>query len=334
MNKINHRSRNQQGFMGVAEAIIILIVLGVMGFGAWKVYSSRSDKSSSQTTTTTVSAPSQNSKTWQVGGVAVAGNWADADVVSLGGGRYRMYYSVEPEVSGNKLEMYSATSEDGIKWTQEAGTRKTFATFPSVLKLPDGKWRLYFQNAGVIKSALSSDGLSWQDEAGTRLDAANSLGLNFENVAAPSVERLDDGTYLMVYRGTVNQAYNDQAPNKNTQLFLWATSKDGLSWEKQGLAIDSRNSTLQGLADGPEFVPKWDDGSVKLFFWGYAGVYESTYANNQFSQPKLVYSGQSSSSQNKFPQNPPGDPTLLKVGDTWYMYYGQHTKGIYYATLK
>src|SRR3989338_32708 len=314
MKKVSKKIKDQNGFIGVVEIIVIALVLAAVGYGGWRLYQSKKDDSGQKASP---SAEVSKSSTWQTGELVIGGNFADADVVDLGGGQYRMYYSIEPEVPGNQLEMYSATSEDGIKWAQEAGTRKTFATFPS-----------------VIKSAVSSDGLSWKDEAGTRVDAVNSLGLNFDNVAAPTVELLSDGTYLMVYRGTINQAYSDQVPNKSTQLFLRAISKDGLSFEKKGLAIDSRNSTLQGLADGPEIVPKWDDGSVKLFFWGYAGVYESTYANNQFSQPKLVYTNQSGNSPKMFPENPPGDPTLIKINDTWNMYYGGHQKGIYRAVLK
>ena len=102
--------------------------------------------------------------TWQMGGVAIAGKYADADVVDLENGNYRMYYSLEPEVAGFNGQVYSALSSDGISWTQETGTRKEGATFPSVIKLPDGRYRMYFQNAGVIKSAISSDGLAWQEE--------------------------------------------------------------------------------------------------------------------------------------------------------------------------
>ena len=331
MKKVSKKIKDQNGFIGVVEIIVIALVLTAVGYGGWRLYQSKKDDSGQKINT---AAEVSKSSTWQTGELVIGGNFADADVVDLGGGQYRMYYSIEPEVPGNQLEMYSATSEDGIKWAQEAGTRKTFATFPSVIKLADGTWRLYFQNAGVIKSAVSSDGLSWKDEAGTRVDAVNSLGLNFDNVAAPTVELLSDGTYLMVYRGTINQAYSDQVPNKSTQLFLRAISKDGLSFEKKGLAIDSRNSTLQGLADGPEIVPKWDDGSVKLFFWSYAGVYESTYADGEFSEPKFVYTNQSGNSPKMFPENPPGDPTLIKINGTWNMYYGGHQKGIYRAVLK
>ncbi|MBI2008993.1 hypothetical protein HYS84_01105 [Candidatus Saccharibacteria bacterium] len=332
MNKISRCFKNQQGFIGVAEAIIILIVLGVIGFGAWKVYSSRSDKNASQTTTPSVSAPSQNSQAWQSGGVAVAGNYADADVVDLGDGRYRLYYSLEPEVDGFNGQVYSALSSDGKNWTKDEGTRIEQATFPSVLKLPDGKFRMYYQNAGAIKSAVSSDGLVWNAESGTRIDTGSSAGLSLTNVGAPTVAKIGD-RYVMVYFGAINEKYTaaGMVPNNETHPLLWATSKDGLAYEQKGIALDSRNSVFKGWMDGPELVA-WDGNENRLYFWGYKGIYYSAFDNDKFSEPKLTFS--TATGNQDFPENPPGDPTLLKVGGTWYMYYGQHTKGIYYATLK
>ena len=84
--------------------------------------------------------------------------------------------------------------------------------------------------------------------------------------------------------------------------------------------------------DGPELV-KWDDGSIRLFFWGYFGVYESTFENGNFSEPKFVYYGPNFDEKVLFPPSPPGDPTLVKIGDTWNMFYGYFQKGIYRATL-
>ncbi|HEY9206619.1 MAG TPA: hypothetical protein VIO58_11945 [Candidatus Methanoperedens sp.] len=103
---------------------------------------------------------------WKYGGIAVAGTYADAEIVDLGDDRYRMYYAVEPEVPGNKLEVFSAVSSGGMEWKKEEGVRREFSVFPDVVKLPDGRYRMYFQNQGVIKSAISSDGLSWIEEAG------------------------------------------------------------------------------------------------------------------------------------------------------------------------
>ena len=108
---------------------------------------------------------------WKEGSAAIAGKYADVDVVEMENGKYRMYYSAEPEVQGFKGQVYSAVSSDGISWTQENGIRMEWAIFPSVIKTPDGRYRMYFQNNGVIKSAISSDGLSWKEESGIRMDA-------------------------------------------------------------------------------------------------------------------------------------------------------------------
>lgn len=273
---------------------------------------------------------------WEIQGPALIGAFADPNVVDLGNGIYRLYAGAEPEsVPGQQpLPIFSATSTDGKTWAQEPGIRLAGAAFPDVVKLPDQTWRMYAQDASVgIISAFSYDGLSWTKEDGVRLDTTNSLGLALTNVAAPSVLRLDDGSYVMVYRGSLDQAYPGEGiPNADTQLFLWATSADGLNWQTQGLAVDSRTDVLQGLADGPDLI-KWQDGSIRLYFWGYHGVYMSTFAHNLFSAPQLVLP--TSNPQGvAFPPVPPADPSVVQIGETWFMYYGLHTTGIYYATLK
>lgn len=312
-----------------AIAVLVLVGIGVGVFFAQKNMDTSSPATTTQTETT---KPRATNGSWVAGNVAVSGNYADADIVTLSDGRKRMYYSIEPEVKGNNLEVYSSLSSDGITWTQEPGTRRTMSTFPDVVTLPNKTFRMYFQNSGVIKSALSSDGLVWNDESGVRIDKNNDLSLVFDNVAAPTLILKDDGTYAMVYRGTINTPYvGEKVPNQNTQLFLWATSADGLSWVKQGLAIDSRNTTLYGLADGPELFT-WEDGTIKLSFWSYTGVYWSDFTAGAFSTPEKVFALAESTQMIKFPTPTPGDPVYAKFGSAWYMYYGLHEKGIYYAT--
>src|SRR3989338_6106174 len=218
--------------------------------------------------------PIEKVPTWVYGGQAIEGNYADSDFVDLGNGKYRMYYAIEPEVPGNKLEVYSATSSDGIKWMPESGVRRTFSVFPDVVKLSDGTWRMYFQNEGVIKSATSSDGLSWKDESGIRVDTKNNEGLTFENIAGPSTI-VDGSRYIMVYSGAISEKYKD-APNNLMSVLLWATSSDGLKFDVQGIALDTRNDKFYGFADTPDLI-RWDDGTIKIFFWGYFGIYESTF---------------------------------------------------------
>ena len=84
---------------------------------------------------------------------AVLGPYADADVLSLAGGGFRMY--VGSLGVRNIVSFYSA---DGLVWSTEEGIRISNAAFPDALHLSDGRVRIYFQGAGVIESAISSDG--------------------------------------------------------------------------------------------------------------------------------------------------------------------------------
>ncbi|MDP3992950.1 MAG: hypothetical protein Q8Q05_01930 [bacterium] len=314
----------------VIIGVIVLIGIGVGVFVAQKNKDTNLPTATSPTPTTATTETA--TATWKEVGLAVSGSYADADTVKLAENSYRMYYGIQPEVQGNNFEIYSSTSTDGKTWTQEAGTRKTMATFPDVLFFADGTYRMYFQSAGVIKSAKSDDGLKFTDEAGTRIDKANDLGITFDNVAAPTVFFQDDGSFVMVYRGTINTPYiGELVPNKNTQILLWATSADGLSWTKKGLAIDTRTSTtLYGLADGPELFT-WEDGTLQLSFWTYTGVYWSKFSSGAFSVPTKVFERIKATAMNKFPAETAGDPVYAEFNDVWYMYYGQKT-GIYYAT--
>ncbi len=314
--------------------IVTLVVAAIAFFAFLRFFNKPNQVLTFPTQTQQSKQATQSELKWQEERVVIQGRYADAEVVDLGNGQYRIYYSIEPEVPGNKLEVYSAVSADGINWEKESGIRKIFATFPDVVKLPDRKFRMYFQNAGVIKSAVSSDGLKWTDEPGIRI-TKKEPGFYLENVGAQGTVRLDDDTYVMLYRGTINEPYktSEKLPNKDIHIYFWATSKDGLNFEKKGLAIDSRNETLLGAADGAEWV-EWDapgQTELRVYFWSYAGVYYVIYKNGTFSEPVFEFTN-NKNPMVKFPPNPPADPTLAKINGAWFIYYGQHEKGIYYTT--
>lgn len=309
----------------VIAVVVILALIGAAIFLASQPKTTIDNSSESVTSKNDVQTVS-----WKEGGVAIGGAYADAEVVDLGGGKLRMYYSAEPEVSGNKLELFSAVSTDGINWTKESGVRKTFATFPDVIKLPDGRFRLYYQNMGVIKSALSADGLNWADESGTRIDQKES-GFVLETVGAQSTTLLPNGTYIMVYRGVENKPYGtEKLPNQTTSNYFYATSADGITFIKKGLAIDSRNNVLKGFVDGAEWV-NWNENNLRVYFWSYSGIYHVDFNSSLFSS-KPVFDFTNHPGQLMSP-DPPGDPTLAKINGKWMMYYGLHTKGIYSAIL-
>lgn len=325
--KPRNLKNDQRGIGLLFEILLAVVVLGVIGAVGYKVMQSRTDDKSTSTTTN-----KEKSEVWTYGDIAVEGTFADADIVRTSDTTWRLYYATQPEVAGNNFEVYSATSSDGKAWTQEAGTRKTMATFPEVIKLKDGRYRMYFQSAGVIKSAISDDGLSFTDEAGTRIDKTNSENLTFDNVAAPTIMQNADDLFVMVYRGTINERYAENTPNPTTQLLMWATSDDGLTFTKQGIAVDSRDSTLNGQLDGPDIV-LWDDGDYRVFATTYTGVYEFTFDGTAFTNPIIAFAGEAKKTDMGFNGAPPGDPSVAKIGDTWFMYHGK-TTGIAYATLK
>ena len=190
---------------------------------------------------------------------------------------------------------------------------------------------MYLKNGGVIKSAKSTDGLKWTDESGTRVDTKNSEGFTFTRVAGPTTI-YDGKKYIMAYSGTFSGKYKD-APNNEKAVLMWATSTNGLKFDVQGMALDTRNDKYYGFADTPDLI-RWDDGKIKMFFWGYFGVYESTFTGTDFTEPAMVYEAKNENPMHRFPSSPPGDPTLGKIDDQWYMYYGQHTKGIFYTMLE
>lgn len=85
-----------------------------------------------------------------------------------------------------------------------------------------------------------------------------------------------------------------------------------------------------GLTD-QSFV-NWD-GETRLYFWSYEGIYHVVFRNSVFSESEFDLTN-SQGSEGPFSENPPGDPTLMKINGKWLMYYGQYTKGIYYATFE
>jgi len=247
----------------------------------------------------------------------------DPDILKLADGTYRMYYGTEPEVEGNQLEIYTATSTDGIVWEANPTAVMTMATFPDVVMLPDGKIRMYFQNAQEIKSALSSDGIDFTVEPGVRI----SIGSNGESPAAPSVMTLEDSTFLMVYRESVDGAYSSTSLNQTTTAFKTATSADGLSFTVNKIVEDGRSAIYDGHIDGCEVF--YDDNSViRLRYWTSGGTANASSVQGQYEKTSSDH-GSTWSPAVKFLYIHGGDPTYLKTGDTWHMYFTPNSDGIY-----
>ncbi len=108
-------------------------------------------------------------------------------VVPIPSGGFRLFYTaVGPAKPFPTCQGYilSAVSDDGVIFHTEPGIRvapqpglphmSLRLIAPSVTRLSDGSWRMYFESRGpanqptVICSAISSDMLHWQIEDGIR----------------------------------------------------------------------------------------------------------------------------------------------------------------------
>lgn len=280
--------------------------------------------------------PSSNTKTvsqkWSAP-IKILDGYADADVIFLGDGKYRLYFGDVPSSKNFIHGIFSAISSDGKTWKVEDGVRMRNAAFPDVIRLKDGSWRMYFQGNGGIQSASSKDGLIWSEESGVRIDTSASTDSKLTQVGASTTIQMDDGTYVLVYRATTDKTFDEDAPNKGANFLLWSVSNDGISFQSQGMAVDSQNEKYDGWLDGPDFS-KWDDG-WRLYFWTYSGIYYSNFNGKTFSGDQVAIAAKSDNPMAKFAPNPPGDPTVIKIGSTWYMYYGSNNAGaqaLYYVT--
>jgi hypothetical protein len=91
------------------------------------------------------------------------------------------------------------------------------------------------------------------------------------------------------------------------------------------VVVDSRNEAMRDQIDGPDLV--LDEGTIKLYCNSYEGVYALTLdqSGQALTSPRIVLPAQG--------YHAPSDVTVIKVDDTWRMYFGIHTKGIFTARL-
>ena len=145
-------------------------------------------------------------------------------IVSLGDGRFRMYYFPD----ATSVEIRSAISSNGLNWTVEAGVRYSEPNIGGVraTALPAGGYRLYFLTTTGLGSAMSSDGLTFVGEGPVTTNPASDGSFSW----GPSAAIFLDGAFHMVL-----------TKNLSTTSELWhATSSDGRTFtvDKDVLAVN------------------------------------------------------------------------------------------------
>jgi len=228
---------------------------------------------------------------------------ADSSTIRLADGRLRIYAFVSPD------GIRSATSTDstGTAFTADAGRRITWAPGgqPRAVVLDDGRVRLFYLDAGSIRSAISPDGLTFTDE-GPRITTADA---GFE-----------PGGISVVKFGGVYRAYfsNLEKPGVHAErVARTATSPDMLTWTV-GPIITGTAGTIKDGASHPFAVVSGK--TLALYFNGdrgsFYGALRATSTDGvTFGDERAILRGA-------------GDPNLVALpGGTTLLYYGAEIAG-------
>ncbi len=183
-------------------------------------------------------------------------------VFELSNGGYRMIYEgakIANDEMGQPYQaerkLYSAVSGDGVTWIKEPGVRfwdygdgkpgEIFTSVPDVIRLPDGRLRMYYTRGATSATAISDDeGLTWTKE--TNLILSRKVAVDFD------VMLLDDSTYKLFFT-----TFGDDF-GIGEQWMMSAASADGINFvPDQGRLIEP--STTGGLVTDPDVV-KTDNG--------------------------------------------------------------------------
>ena len=172
-------------------------------------------------------------------------------------------------------------------------------------------------------SAVSQDGLNFAKEQGTRI----SPGTGFETqVCDPTIVDLSGGKMRMYYKGANSL---NPGPGQSVHKIYSAISSDGLTFQKEGLRIDSETSGDNDWASVPDAI-MLPDGRVRLYYVTAAERGHGIGSAISSDGPNFV--------------KEPGirvpylvDPALIKMDDKYVLFaasiderFGGVPKGIYY----
>lgn len=247
--------------------------------------------------------------------------FADAAVITLNDGRYRVLID-----AGGSIR--SAISPDGLSMTMEAGQRLTQQTpipggaivrlsLVRVIKLDDGRWRLFANaappNFGIYSAVSSDEGFTWTAEAGVRIPlSVGSSGM--------SVVRLRDGRW---------RGYWNTGTCGTCGSIFSATSTDMLNWTQDSGVRVGTGAALSGDGEHPKAIAN-ADGSITLFYWGKRAL---TTVNTIVSTSS---DGLSFASETTIPSlGNCADPDVVRVGAGLRLYcnWGDGTFGALFSAF-
>ena len=132
---------------------------------------------------------------------------------------------------------------------------------PRVVKLSDGRFRMFNSTSEGVSCSISSDGLIFTSEKTICISKANFPAAT-RGLTSPGIVRLSDGSYRAFFSDMV-MAGTGPDPH---QVFS-ATSTDGLTWTADsGIRIGAGATNITRSAEHPAAAIH-SDGSITLFYY-------------------------------------------------------------------
>lgn len=132
---------------------------------------------------------------------------------------------------------------------------------PRVVKLSDGRYRMYNMSNSGISCSISSDGLNFTVEKATCISAADFPGAS-QGLTGAALVKLQNGSYRAYFSDMVKAG---TGPDPH-QVYS-ATSTDGLSWTADsGVRVGPGAASITRSAEHPAAAVH-SDGSVTLFYF-------------------------------------------------------------------
>lgn len=182
---------------------------------------------------------------------------ADVSGVQLSNGSIRAY------VFAQNQGIVIADSTDGKIFTKvgNAFGGDKGQGMPRVVKLSDGRFRMYNMSSGGISCSISSDGLNFTVEKADCISSTPYAGAS-NGLTGAGIVKLANGTYRAYFSDMVKAG---TGPDPH-QVYS-ATSTDGLTWSADpGIRVGPGATSITRSAEHPAAVVH-ADGSVTLFYF-------------------------------------------------------------------
>lgn len=186
-------------------------------------------------------------------------------LLAVGIGAY-YFLSKKPASQQQTADNSGAMTEEEViideNWVVGTEIIKASTTSTDTHKLADNSYRMYLMGQGGILYADSTDCVTF--------DTAKSTGVTEDPgkmISNPAILEITEGNWIMIYEmAPINQPGQKQGqPGINNQRNLYlATSTDGKTFTKVGLAVDSSKEDNY-FASVPDLV-KTPDGKIRMYY--------------------------------------------------------------------